>query len=155
VLASLHTNDAPSAVTRLLDIGLAPYLLAAALAGVLAQRLVRRVCPECVQPAQPTDEERDFLGPWLGRPDVPFAEGTGCARCLSTGYRGRVPVHEVLELSPHLRSLLSRGATADELGTAARAEGYRTLWADGLDKVREQATTLRELARVVDRDPSV
>jgi type IV pilus assembly protein PilB len=155
VLASLHTNDAPSAVTRLLDIGLASYLLAAALAGVLAQRLVRRLCAECGQEAEPTDEERDFLGPWLIRPDLPFVEGMGCARCLSTGYKGRVPVHEVLELTPQLRALLSRGASADELGTAARAEGYRSLWADGLDKVRERATTLRELARVVDRDPSV
>jgi type II secretory ATPase GspE/PulE/Tfp pilus assembly ATPase PilB-like protein len=122
---------------------------------VLAQRLVRRLCAECGQEAEPTDEERDFLGPWLIRPDLPFVEGMGCARCLSTGYKGRVPVHEVLELTPQLRALLSRGASADELGTAARAEGYRSLWADGLDKVRERATTLRELARVVDRDPSV
>ena len=153
VLASLHTNDAPSAITRLLDIGLAPYLLSAAIAGVLAQRLVRRLCPECTEATEPTAEERDFLGRWLGRPDLPFSEGTGCAKCLSTGYRGRVPVHEVLELSPHLRALIAKGATAADLAVAARGEGYRTLWADGLAKVRGGATSLRELARVIDQDP--
>lgn len=152
VLASLHTNDAPSAVTRLLDIGVAPYLLSAALQGVLAQRLVRRLCPECTQEAVPTDEERDFLGHWLGRPDLPFVEGTGCPKCLSTGYRGRLPVHEAFEMSPLLRGLLARGSTAIELAAAARTEGYSSLWADGLGKVRDRSTSLRELARVVDRD---
>ena len=154
VLASLHTNDAPSAVTRLLDIGVAPYLVSASLVGVLAQRLVRRLCPECTADTRPTEEERDYLGPWLALPDLPFLEGPGCAKCLSTGYRGRTAVHEVLEISPHLRGLLSRGATSVELTDAARSEGYRTLWADGLLKVRERVTSLRELARVVDQDPA-
>ncbi len=154
VLASLHTNDAPSAVTRLLDIGVAPYLVSASLVGVLAQRLVRRLCPECTADARPTEEEHDYLGPWLALPDLPFLEGPGCAKCLSTGYRGRTAVHEVLEISPHLRGLLSRSATSVELTDAARSEGYRTLWADGLLKVRERVTSLRELARVVDQDPA-
>ncbi len=152
VLASLHTNDAPSAVTRLMDIGVPPYLISAGLLAVLAQRLVRRLCPDCTRDEEPTDEERSYLSRWLGRPDLPFADGAGCPNCHSTGYRGRTAIHEVFEVSARLRLLIARGANAQELTTAGHEEGYASLWADGLKKVRSRTTSLRELARVVDQD---
>jgi type IV pilus assembly protein PilB len=153
VLASLHTNDAPSAVTRLRDIGVPPYLISAGLLSVLAQRLVRRLCPDCTQGVEPSDDERGYLSRWLGQADLPFVEGLGCPNCHSTGYRGRTAIHEIFEISPHLRLLIAQGVNAQELAAAGRKEGYRTLWADGLGKVRARATSLRELARVVDQDP--
>jgi len=152
VLASLHTNDAPSAVTRLADIGVAPYLLSAALLTVLAQRLVRRICPDCVTEATPTEDERQYLGRWIDEPGIPFLEGAGCPKCLGSGYRGRTAVHEVLPISARVRALIARGATAAELAEAARVDGYRSLWADGMPKVAEGLTSLRELARVVGQD---
>jgi type IV pilus assembly protein PilB len=154
VLASLHTNDAPSAVTRLANIGVAPYLLSSSLVTILAQRLVRRLCPDCVADASPTADEREFLGRWLDEPGMPFRDGSGCPACLGSGYRGRTAVHEILAISPRVRGLIARGATAAELADAAREEGYRSLWADGLEKVRAGVTSLRELARVVGQDPS-
>jgi type IV pilus assembly protein PilB len=152
VLASLHTNDAPSAVTRLADIGVAPYLLSSALLTVLAQRLVRRICPDCVIEATPTEDERQYLGRWLDQPGIPFQEGAGCPNCLGSGYRGRTAVHEILPISPRVRALIATGATAAELGEAARVDGYRSLWADGIEKVGAGLTSLRELARVVGQD---
>jgi type II secretory ATPase GspE/PulE/Tfp pilus assembly ATPase PilB-like protein len=153
VLASLHTNDAPSAVTRLVDIGVAPYLVSAALLTVLSQRLLRRLCSDCVIDAAPTDDERQFLGRWLDQPGIPFREGAGCPTCLGTGYRGRTTVHEVLVISPRVRALIAKGATAAELAEAARLDDYRSMWADGIEKVRAGVTSLRELARVVGQDP--
>ncbi len=147
VLATLHTNDAPSAVTRLVDMGLPRYLVAATVVAVLAQRLVRRLCPHCAEDAEPTPDERELLGPWL-EAGVPFRDGTGCRHCLGTGYHGRTGIHELLVVSPQVRALLARGAGEQELAAAAAAGGYRRLWHDGLDKVREGVTSLRELARV-------
>jgi type IV pilus assembly protein PilB len=149
VLATLHTNDAPSAVARLVDIGVPGYLISAALAGVLAQRLVRRVCPECVGPADPTDEERAFLGPYLERAGLPFLTGKGCANCLGSGYRGRTGVHEVLGMNPTLRELISSGGSTNDIARAGRECGYSPMWNDGIAKVESRVTTLRELARVV------
>ncbi len=154
VLASLHTNDAPSAVTRLADIGVARYLLSAALLTVIAQRLVRRICPDCVTDAVPTEDEREYLGRWLDEPGLPFREGAGCPNCLGSGYRGRTAVHEILHISPQVRALIATGANAVALGAAARLSGYRSLWADGIEKVKAGATSLRELARVVGQDPA-
>ncbi len=151
VLATLHTNDAPGTVTRLVDIGLAPYLVSAALIGVVAQRLLRRVCPACVRAVDPTPEERVYLGAWIDA-GVPFVSGAGCPECLGRGFRGRTGIHELLTVTPELRALISRGATAGELSEAARAGRFRSMWADGLEKVVAGATTLRELARVVGRD---
>ncbi len=152
VLATLHTNDAPSAVARLVDIGVPGYLISAALAGVLAQRLVRRLCPECAAPAEPTDEERAYLGPWLEREGVPFVAGKGCPNCLGTGYRGRTGVHEVLALNPALREMIAAGSSTEDLTRVARAAGYSPMWHDGVAKVHQRVTTLRELARVVAAD---
>jgi type IV pilus assembly protein PilB len=148
VLATLHTNDAPSAVTRLVDLGVKPYLLASALRGVLAQRLVRRACPHCLIEAPLRADEEEILAPWLAR-GIEFHEGTGCRHCSDIGYRGRVGIYELLAVTPKLRSLIGGGA-ADEAIAAAAPESYVRLWDDGLAKIAERTTTLRELARIVE-----
>lgn len=149
VLATLHTNDAPSSVTRLVDMGVPAYLVASTVIAVLAQRLVRRLCPHCAQDAEPGPEERELFAPWLAQ-GVPFREGKGCQRCLGTGYRGRTGVHELMVVSPAVRKLVAAGADEQEIAARAGGEGYRRLWWDGLEKVREAVTSLRELARVVE-----
>lgn len=152
VLSTLHTNDAPSAVTRLLHLGVDASLVSASLVGVLAQRLVRRLCPECVRDVEPTDEERLVLRGWLDASDLRFRDGEGCAACCGAGYQGRLPVQEVLEVTPEVRVPISRAASAMAIAEAARVTGYRRMWHDGLDRVRRGLTSLRELARVVEQD---
>ncbi len=155
VLATLHTNDAPSAVTRLEDIGVAPYMVASALVGVLGQRLVRRLCPACTREAEPTADEREFLGRWLEAEGVPFLDGTGCERCLGKGYLGRSGVYELLRIGPELRTRIAAGATDQQLAAEARSRDYRRMWWDALEKVRQRITSLREIARAVEMDPEV
>ena len=148
VLATLHTNDAPSAVTRLVDLGVKPYLLASALRGVLAQRLVRRACPGCLQETELDESEARTLSPWIDQ-GIPFVQGAGCAACHDAGYRGRVGVYELLPVTSRLRTLIGQGAGDAEI-LAAAPTAYAPLWQDGLGKVAEHTTTLRELARVVE-----
>jgi len=148
VLATLHTNDAPSATTRLLDMGVAPYLLASCLRGVMAQRLIRKVCAECVRSVEPTDELREQFEPWLA--DYPFVDGEGCTHCAELGYNGRTGVHELLSVDDRVRSVIVQQGSAAELCDVAASNGYRRMWWDGLAKVGEQQTSLSELARVVE-----
>jgi len=148
VLATLHTNDAPSTLTRLVDIGIPRYLVASSLLGVLAQRLVRRVCPKCTCEVDPTEEELAYLGPWIDS-GAPFVEGAGCKDCSGSGYRGRVGVHELLVIDNQLQRLISQGADDQTIIDAAASTGYRQLWWDGLHKVSEGVTTLRELSRSI------
>jgi Tfp pilus assembly pilus retraction ATPase PilT len=122
VLSTLHTNDAPSAVTRLIDIGVAGYQIATAVKGVIAQRLLRRRCSEC--------------------------EGAGCLACDGSGHRGRLAVAEVLVGSPEFERRVAAGASTEAIAEAARAAGCVTLWESGLDLVRRGATTMDELRRV-------
>ncbi|MDQ7086959.1 MAG: GspE/PulE family protein [Acidobacteriota bacterium] len=152
VLASLHTNDALSAITRLLDMGLPRYLISASLVAVLAQRLVRRLCSHCAHPVEPTEDERLYLGPWIERESLPYLAGAGCDRCMGIGYRGRIGVHELVSIGPHMRRLIAQGAADDALEAMAAEEGFRRLWWDGLEKVRARLTSLRELARQADPD---
>jgi type IV pilus assembly protein PilB len=151
VLATLHTNDAPSAVTRLVDIGVPRYLVSGALVGVLAQRLVRRVCPHCVADVELDDGEQELFGKWTAQ-GVPFAEGCGCKHCSETGYRGRVGVHELLMVDREIQHMISAGGDDKALLDAATGHGYSKLWWDGITKVRAGITTLRELARAVTPD---
>ncbi len=153
VLSTLHTNNAPSTVTRLVDIGVPRYLVAASLLGVLAQRLVRRVCPECVGPAEPSAEEAAYLRPWLDR-GVPFTEGVGCQSCSGAGYRGRVGVHELLVVGDAVESRIAKGEDEASIASEGANSGYRRLWWDGLEKVRQGVTTLRELASSIAPDDS-
>jgi len=145
VFSTLHTNDAPSAVTRLVDLGVEPYLVASALLGVMAQRLVRRVCPDCAGPAP--DDPVTQLGAEPHADDTP-RQGVGCDACRDTGYRGRVGLYELMPVTGALREQIGHGASADALKRVALAAGMMTLRDDGVAKVRTGETTAEEVLRV-------
>jgi type IV pilus assembly protein PilB len=148
VLSTLHTNSAAGAVVRLSEMGIPPFLITSSLRAVISQRLTRRICPECREPASPDPRLVAGLGLDTGEP-VPFLKGAGCARCLHTGYRGRVGIYEMLQITPGLGRALLGGGSRDEI----EREGQRALLCglrdDGLRKVREGLTTVEEIARVV------
>jgi len=152
VLSTLHTNDAPSALTRLNEMGVEPFITGAAVSAVLAQRLARRLCPHCTEPYEVKADELRSLH--VDEVRTKQLEGTlfyrkrGCPRCGQTGYRGRVGVFQLLEMSARLEQLASEKAPRDALADAARAEGMRTMWEDGIDKVASGLTSAEELARV-------
>jgi general secretion pathway protein E len=148
VLSTLHTNDAPSAITRLTDMGVENYLLTSSLVAVLAQRLVRVICRKCRR-------EETVSGAWLrsvgldvSGADHKIHRGAGCEACSQTGFRGRVGIFELMELDEEVRRLILADADAGNLARAARARGMRTLFEDGWQKVREGVTTPEELVRV-------
>ena len=155
VLTTLHTNDAPSSVHRLLDMGVEPYLIASAITMVAAQRLLRRVCEACkvrtaLQPGMLTAPRR-------GAQEVGDAEGyhgAGCSECHHTGYRGRVAIYEVMTLSDDLRGMILRGGSVVELKAAAMERGMRTLRQAAVRKVRQGATSVEEALRVTEPDPA-
>jgi type IV pilus assembly protein PilB len=143
VLSTVHTNDAPSAASRLMEMGAPAYLIAAGLIGILAQRLARRLCEHCAlrRPARP-DEVR-FLG--AAATNLTLFAANGCSRCDSTGYRGRIGIFEFLSVDARVRRLLTKRAPADVIRETARAQGMRTLGQDAWDKVRAGLTTLEEV----------
>ncbi len=144
VLSTLHTNSAPAAPARLVDMGVEPYLVASALDCVVAQRLARKLCTSCRRPA--TVPGRD-VG-LAGHRKVAVFEPLGCERCRSTGYRGRIGLFEVMMVSEEIRSLIVARAPAGEIAATAITQGMRTLQQDGFEKVRAGHTTLTEVARV-------
>jgi len=150
VLTTVHTNDAASAVTRLVDLGLAPYMVASSLIGVVSMRLVRTLCPKCKDEYAPSGEVLRRLG-LSGRDarEVVLHRPVGCDYCGHTGYRGRTGVFEVLEMDEAARRLVSSGATEAVIRSAAVEEGMVTIGQDGLAKVFSGETTLEELTRVV------
>ena len=148
VLSTLHTIDAASSVARLVDIGVDAYKIAAALKGVVAQRLLRRLCPACRQ--ENTDHVSERLRRWLPH-GMTLNKAVGCPECSQTGYRGRMAVMEVLTTNSDIERLISVGATADEIAEAARASGMKTLWDSGIEHVRSGETSLDELLRVVEQ----
>jgi len=152
VLSTLHTNDAPSVLTRLNEMGVEPFLTGAAVTGVLAQRLARRLCTHCCEMYTPSVEE---LLKARVAPDVAaasdgmvFYRKRGCPRCNQTGYRGRTGIYQLLQMSETLESLAVQKASREEIERAAIAEGMRTLWDDGIAKVATGLTSVEELARV-------
>jgi type IV pilus assembly protein PilB len=145
VLSTLHTNDAPSSITRLVDMGIEAFNVASAVNLVVAQRLVRRICSNCKAPATYTQEEIHSLGTDLEH--MPFMKGTGCDSCGGSGYRGRQGLYEVMALSPELRRMILRGASVEELRNQAVREGMLTLRMDGLKKVERGITTLEEVVK--------
>lgn len=154
LLSTLHTNDAPGAIVRLRELGILPSLLSEALVGVVAQRLVKRLCQECRIPLQLSDEERSELG--FSELDT---EGTffqtnakGCDRCGGLGSRGRIPIHEVMLIDAKMRNLIARQAEHDELVVAARDGGMTSLREDGWEKAAQGIIDPFQLARVVSRD---
>jgi len=148
VLATLHTNDAASAVTRLADMGVEPYLLASSLLGVLAQRLVRTLCPQCRAAAVPAGGEARLAADLGLVPGTPIAHAPGCEACNHTGFRGRTGVYELLRVDDAMRRLIHDGAAELSLRDAAVRGGMRTLRADGARYVAAQETSLAELLRV-------
>jgi general secretion pathway protein E len=147
VLSTLHTNDAPSAITRLLDLGVAPYLVASTVEAVLAQRLVRVLCPHCRRPAAPDPALLSRVGA-VTPPIALVWHAVGCAQCRETGYRGRQGIFELLVMSDRLRELTQARASGEQLRAAAVAEGMLSLRDDGLRLVRNGVTSLEEVLRV-------
>jgi type IV pilus assembly protein PilB len=150
VLSTLHTNDAPTAFNRMLDMGGEPFLVAQSVRVVLAQRLVRMVCPYCLQPHPVTRAELDLLGLREAEPgSFSVQRGSGCDECLGTGYSGRLGLFEILVMDEEIRTLVSRRETPHQLALAARANGnYRSLFEDAVEKVQAGLTTPEEVLRV-------
>ncbi len=150
VLSTLHTDDAPSAITRLTDIGIEPYIIASALVGIVAQRLVRRLCPNCRQLYTPPADTLRALNMTEGDAAmVPFYHATGCEQCNYTGYRGRVGIYEVMGTGSKLRRLIAQRAPEDSIRDTALQGGMVSLGEDGLAKMKGGVTTTEELLRVI------
>ncbi|MEY3162090.1 MAG: hypothetical protein RIT25_2081, partial [Planctomycetota bacterium] len=148
VFSTLHTNDAPSAVTRLVDIGVEPFLLAATLEGIVAQRLVRRVCNGCRTVYEPGDDVlRELMLRREQAAGATFAFGKGCEACNYTGYKGRMALQEILEVDDGIRELILQGASTSALARAALERGMSTLRDAGLKAVFAGATTVEEVIR--------
>jgi type IV pilus assembly protein PilB len=151
VLSTLHTNDAPSAINRLIEMGIEPFLVGSALDCVLAQRLARRLCPKCKEAYQPTEESLVHARfPWTpGEPVPTLYRAVGCSACSKTGYKGRMALHEVMSITEEIERLSVERRSADENGRTARAQGMTTLRQDGMAKVLLGQTSLEEIMRVV------
>jgi type IV pilus assembly protein PilB len=153
VLSTLHTNDAPSTITRLGEMGVEPFLTGAAVSAVLAQRLARKLCTHCCEAYTPTESE--LLEARVSREVVAQSDGTvfyrkrGCPRCNHTGYRGRIGLYQLLTMSEEVAALAVRHASRDEIARAAMESGMRTMWDDGMEKVASGLTSVEELARVL------
>jgi type IV pilus assembly protein PilB len=147
VLSSLHTNDAPGAITRLFNVGIEPYLVSATIAGVLAQRLVRKLCQNCKEQYVPTIHEKRQMERLAGNVDRLF-KPKGCPRCRNLGFTGRIGIYELLVPSDEMIELISQGAALNAIRECARKDGLNTLRGDGLQKVKSGITTLDEVYRV-------
>ena len=155
VFSTLHTNDAPSAVTRMIDIGVKPFLVASSTRAIMAQRLVRKICEKCKEPYQPQESELRLLGPAAKQlASAQLFHGKGCADCQFTGYRGRLGIYEIFQIDDQVRNLIFEQVSSTELRTKARELGMRTLREDGLRKVVAGITTLEEVLRVTMGDAS-
>ena len=149
VFSTLHTNDAPGAITRLVDMGVPPYLVSSSVIGIMAQRLVRRVCKKCAHPYTPSAAELEAarITPEMAARGT-FLKGKGCAECNKSGYRGRQAIFELMMMSSKVRELAYKGATTSEIRRAARSEGMHVLYEDGISKVLKGITTVEEVMRV-------
>ena len=147
VVSTLHTNSAASTITRLADMGIEPYLVADATIGVIAQRLVRRLCPECKKPKKADADDLELL---MRRPDedITVYEPCGCPRCDNTGFRGRIGVYEIMEVTQPLKTIISKGGTAEDIKNKALEEGMSTLRMSATKYVLEGITSIPEMMRV-------
>lgn len=143
VLSTLHTNDSVSSIIRLLDLGVPPFLISATVIGIIAQRLVRKICPHCKKVRDLTREERDYLQ--IGKKSHPVWEGEGCKECRGTGYKGRTGIFEVLDMSDRIKSLVSGSVEMADLLVAARENGLESLRQISIRKMLEGATTYEEV----------
>ncbi|MBI5343718.1 MAG: type II secretion system ATPase GspE [Deltaproteobacteria bacterium] len=151
VLSTLHTNDSASAVTRLVDMGIEPFLVASSLSAVIAQRLIRKLCPACRVPYDPSPAQWGKLG-LSAPPEGPFHAAAGCPDCLNTGYLGRIGIFEILPADDRLRSLILTRSDADGIKSFAVSRGMRTILAAGAEKVRQGITSAEEVLRVTQED---
>jgi len=148
VFSTIHTNDAPTTINRLIDIGVKSYLVASALVLIQAQRLVRRICPHCREPVNLDKRLFEEAGISIDRfPDGKVFRGKGCSHCNQTGYKGRIGLYEVMPISPTLREMILKGTSSDELTAQAIKEGMQNLREDGIEKVRQGVTSIEELIR--------
>jgi type II secretory ATPase GspE/PulE/Tfp pilus assembly ATPase PilB-like protein len=150
VYSTLHTNSAIGAIPRLLDIGMRPDAMAGNIIGIVAQRLIRRLCPHCKQPFQTDALEQRLLGLAEDGESVMIYRATGCEQCNHQGYRGRLAITELLKLDADMDELIARRASTRELKNMALSKGFRPLVEDGIRRVLEGATSLDEISRVVD-----
>jgi len=149
VMASIHANDAISMVFRLMDLGVESYLISSTLAGMVSQRMIRRICPYCSAPSEPTMEERVAYSSVMGDEPTTFRAGTGCKTCANTGYRGRTGIFELLVMNEKLRRLVLTNVSADDIRAEAIAEGMVTIKRDGMLKAKEGITSVSEVVRSV------
>jgi type IV pilus assembly protein PilB len=149
VLSTLHTNDAPSSITRLINIGVEPYLISAAVNAILAQRLVRKICPHCKEEFTPSNEMREFLQ-LQGFASEKTYKGKGCDRCRKTGYAGRLGIYELLVMDDNLRDMVTANPDVTQLRKLCRERGLVTLREDGFAKVMKGLTTVDEILRVTE-----
>jgi general secretion pathway protein E len=150
VLSTLHTNDAPTAVTRLLDLGVPPYLLNSTLLGVMAQRLIRTLCPHCKQPAEQPDDDtwHAITAPWRADKPAQVMGPGGCLECRMTGYFGRMGLYELMTMTPAVRRLLNRDADDHSIREQAFKDGMKPLRVSGAMKVAAGMTTVEEVVKV-------
>jgi len=148
VFSTIHTNDAPTTINRLIDIGVLPYLVSSALVLIQAQRLVRRICPQCREKIKVEEKLLEQAGIPKGMfPDNTIYKGKGCSNCNQTGYKGRVGLYEIMPISASMRNMILKGASSDDIAKEAEKEGMITLREDGIEKVKQGVTTIEELMR--------
>ncbi len=154
VLSTLHTNDAPSAITRLLELGVPPYLVSSTVVGVMAQRLVRTLCPHCKQPGAPLEAEWNALvAPWKAPLPKTAYRPVGCLECRNTGYLGRLGLYEMLSMSTELRRLIALQTHPGAIREQAIKDGLKPLKLAGAQKIAAGLTTLEEVLKVVPAEP--
>jgi general secretion pathway protein E len=149
VLSSVHANDTVSTLFRMIDLGVEPFLLASALIGITAQRMVRRVCPYCSRPTKVNPDERLAYEEEMNETRTEFLIGAGCNFCANTGYLGRTGIFEVMVMSETVRRMLLGGSSSDDIRAQAIKEGTVLLWHDGMEKVKNGITTPYEIIRNV------
>jgi general secretion pathway protein E len=154
VMSTVHTNDAPGAVTRLVDMGVEPFLVASSLVGVLAQRLVRTLCKQCKTPHVYDPAELLKIG-YTARPGDTYFHEKGCPVCLETGFQGRAGIYELLQINDQIRQLILKNVDAGTIRRAAMTQGMKTLLDDGARRVAAGATTPEEVLRVATDDTAV
>ena len=154
VFSTLHTNDSAGAVSRLLDLGVEPYLVSSSVIAIIAQRLVRRICPDCKQPAEPQENDLRMLGLDAAAEarDHTFYVGAGCDRCFQTGYRGRTGIYELMLVNEEIQNLIYNRENAGTIKKVALNAGLQTLRMDGARKVLAGMTTVSEVLRVTQSD---
>jgi general secretion pathway protein E len=149
VLSTIHTNNAPATITRLIDMGIEPFLIASSIVCVVAQRLIRTLCPNCKEKYKPTDEELKSIGlTEMQAAKITFYKAVGCEECMDTGYKGRAAIFEVMEMTGEIAQLTMEQADTAVIRKKALAEGMTTLIDDGIRKIKEGITTIAEVARV-------